>query len=65
MLRTIKDLLIISGIIAAGFLLSFAHRQAFRDLNKNGKMDPYEDISLPTEQRIDDLMKQMKGDTKD
>ena len=59
MLRTIKDLLIISGIIAAGFLLSFAHRQAYRDLNKNGKMDPYEDNTLPIEKRIDDLMKQM------
>src|SRR4030095_7055217 len=59
MLRTLKDLLIISGIIASGFILSFAHRTSFRDLNKNGKMDPYEDPSLPIEKRIDDLLKKI------
>jgi len=59
MLRTLKDLLIISAIIASGFLLSFAHRISFRDLNKNGKMDPYEDPTLPIEKRIDDLLKKM------
>ncbi len=29
------------------------------DLNKNGRMDPYEDPSVPTERRIDDLLSQM------
>src|SRR5215471_15180464 len=29
------------------------------DLNKNGRMDPYEDPSQPIERRIDDLLSQM------
>ena len=29
------------------------------DLNKNGRMDPYEDPSVPIEKRIDDLLSQM------
>ena len=32
---------------------------AYRDLNKNGKMDVYEDKTQPIEKRIDDLLKQM------
>ena len=32
---------------------------AFRDLNKNGRLDPYEDSRLPVEDRISDLLKQM------
>ena len=31
----------------------------FRDLNKNGKLDPYEDPRRPIEERIEDLLKQM------
>lgn len=31
----------------------------FRDLNKNGRQDPYEDPAQPTERRIDDLLAQM------
>ena len=31
----------------------------FRDLNKNGKLDPYEDPRLPIEERVEDLLKQM------
>ncbi|HTI06947.1 MAG TPA: glycoside hydrolase family 3 N-terminal domain-containing protein [Puia sp.] len=31
----------------------------FRDLNKNGKMDVYEDRQQPLEARVDDLLKQM------
>jgi beta-glucosidase len=31
----------------------------FRDLNKNGKLDPYEDSRLPTEERVEDLLSQM------
>jgi beta-glucosidase len=33
--------------------------QAFRDLNKNGVLDPYEDSRLPVEERVRDLMSQM------
>ncbi len=32
---------------------------AYRDLNKNGKMDVYEDASQPVEKRVQDLLKQM------
>jgi beta-glucosidase len=32
---------------------------AFKDLNKNGKLDKYEDWRLPNEQRIQDLISQM------
>src|SRR4026209_1300964 len=37
---------------------------AYRDLNKNGKMDVYEDKSQPIEKRIDDLLKQMTVEEK-
>lgn len=33
--------------------------QIFRDLNKNGELDVYEDINAPIEDRIDDLISQM------
>ena len=32
---------------------------AFKDLNRNGKLDPYEDWRLPTEERIRDLASRM------
>lgn len=32
---------------------------AFKDLNKNGKLDPYEDWRLPLDTRIEDLVGQM------
>jgi beta-glucosidase len=31
----------------------------FRDLNKNGRLDPYEDPRLPIEERVEDLLRQM------
>jgi len=31
----------------------------FRDLNKNGALDPYEDWRLPVEERVEDLLSQM------
>ena len=36
----------------------------FRDLNKNGKLDPYEDTRLPIEERIEDLLSQMTVEEK-
>ena len=30
-----------------------------RDLNKNGRLDPYEDPSRPIDERVDDLLGQM------
>ena len=37
---------------------------SYIDHNKNGKMDPYEDASVPTEKRINDLLKQMTVEEK-
>ncbi|MBN2115509.1 MAG: glycoside hydrolase family 3 C-terminal domain-containing protein [Anaerolineales bacterium] len=31
----------------------------FRDLNKNGRLDPYEDPRRPVEERVEDLLQQM------
>jgi len=39
--------------------LSFATRPAYRDLNKNGKMDVYEDTSKPVAERVNDILSQM------
>jgi beta-glucosidase len=44
---------------ASFFLLSARHQATYRDLNKNGKMDVYEDPSQPVEKRVDDLLGQM------
>lgn len=48
-------------------LISFNYKKeapAFRDLNKNGKMDVYEDKSQPAEKRINDLLGQMSLEEK-
>src|SRR5215216_1046962 len=37
---------------------------AYRDLNKNGKLDVYEDSKQPIEARIDDILKQMTPEEK-
>ncbi|GGA81527.1 glycoside hydrolase family 3 protein [Puia dinghuensis] len=37
---------------------------SYRDLNKNGKLDVYEDTRQPVEARVDDLLKQMTLDEK-
>lgn len=36
----------------------------FRDLNKNGKLDKYEDIRCPQEERVNDLLLQMNLEEK-
>jgi len=36
----------------------------FRDLNKNGKLDPYEDSRLTVEERVNDLVSQMSLEEK-
>src|ERR671938_1084707 len=36
----------------------------FRDLNKNGRLDPYEDPRRPVEERVEDLLAQMTLDEK-
>jgi beta-glucosidase len=37
---------------------------AYRDLNKNGRMDVYEDASQPVEARVTDLLAQMNLEEK-
>lgn len=54
--------MLIAGSLAGLFLftiVSWNKKTAFRDLNRNGRMDVYEDKSQPIEKRIDDLLKQM------
>jgi beta-glucosidase len=36
----------------------------FRDLNKNGRLDPYEDPRRPVEERVEDLLSQMSLEEK-
>ena len=44
---------------ASGISLLEERGYAFKDLNGNGELDPYEDWRLPSEQRISDLLTQM------
>ncbi len=55
-------LLLFAAITAICFAFtssSHSHQSTFRDLNKNGKMDVYEDTKQPLEARVNDLLKQM------
>lgn len=57
----------LTGLAAFFLILSFTNstqKSAFRDLNKNGKMDVYEDISQPVEKRVEDLLSQMNLEEK-
>jgi beta-glucosidase len=57
--------LFISALFVTGFIsLSFIDPPKYRDLNKNGKMDPYENANLPIEKRIDNLISLMNIDEK-
>jgi beta-glucosidase len=40
-------------------LIETEHGRAYRDLNKNGKLDVYEDSRQPVEARVEDLLSQM------
>lgn len=37
---------------------------SYRDLNKNGRLDPFEDSRLPVDERVEDLLDQMTLDEK-
>lgn len=55
-------LVLITAVTAICFAFTtFSHisKATFRDLNKNGKMDVYEDSKQPVEARVNDLLKQM------
>ncbi len=43
----------------SGVTILTVDRLAFKDLNKNGKLDPYEDWRLPAEERASDLASKM------
>ncbi len=57
----------LTALVALFLFLSFANpnqKSAFRDLNKNGKMDVYEDKSQSVDKRVEDLLSQMNLDEK-
>ena len=60
-----KSLLLLFGL---SILIACKHtvkeKNAFRDLNKNGKLDVYEDINQPIRERIEDLLNQMEVEEK-
>ncbi len=44
---------------ASGVTLIKKNRYAFKDLNKNGELDAYEDWRMPVDERINNLVGQM------
>ncbi len=54
--RAKKNLKEINTLIENGF--------TYRDLNKNGHLDPYEDSRLSVEERVNNLLKQMNLEEK-
>src|SRR5580693_7055431 len=46
-------------VLSHSTLIKTVDGYTFRDLNKNGKLDIYEDSRQPVEARIEDLLKQM------
>ncbi|WP_081149927.1 glycoside hydrolase family 3 protein [Niastella vici] len=46
-------------VIALTVTLSPTQHPPFRDLNKNGKLDVYEDVKQPIEARVNDVLQQM------
>ncbi|WP_367770025.1 glycoside hydrolase family 3 N-terminal domain-containing protein [Flavobacterium sp. WC2421] len=58
--KSVLTLTVLSSIS----LMSFIDPPKYRDLNKNGKMDPYENIKLPIEKRISNLISLMNIEEK-
>lgn len=48
-----------SSLALAVTVPTVAAEPAYRDLNHNGRRDPYENARLPIERRVDDLLKRM------
>ena len=46
-------------MLLAGTAAADGPPKAWRDLNHNGRLDPYEDSRQPVEARVDDLIAQM------
>src|SRR6476620_7430269 len=47
------------SVLQQSSLIKTENGFSFRDLNKNGKLDIYEDPRQPIEARVEDLLKQM------
>lgn len=60
-MKSIDKFLLFTSLLAFVAAFSFQKKNAvpYRDLNKNGKLDPYEDSSQSIEKRVDDLLSQM------
>lgn len=57
-----KGLLLLSAAAAIAWIsdpAKHSHTAGYRDLNKNGKMDIYENSQAPLEDRVNDLLSQM------
>src|SRR5258705_13365446 len=52
-------ILIILTVAIISWTNYFLQKPSYRDLNKNGRMDVYEDKTQPTEKRVADLLHQM------
>lgn len=48
-----------AALVSVGATSCAASTPPYRDLNHNGRMDPYEDPNLPVDARLDDLLEQM------
>ena len=46
-------------LVLSAFLLAFPQNKTYRDLNKNGRMDVYENPKAPIDARVEDLLSQM------
>ncbi|HEY9045412.1 MAG TPA: glycoside hydrolase family 3 protein [Ohtaekwangia sp.] len=57
MVRTVR--LFFGPVVALTVMCACSDNTPYRDLNKNGKRDVYEDTREPVDKRIDDLLKQM------
>lgn len=56
--------LIISMLLISGFSIVNGQKSTFRDLNKNGKLDIYEDIKQSLDARVENLISQMNIEEK-
>ena len=59
-----STLLSLTALLLIAAACTGPQKKAFRDLNKNGKMDVYEDTSRSVEERVSDLLAQMNVEEK-
>ena len=63
-MKQLVSLALLAALVVSIACISKNAAPAYRDLNKNGKMDIYEDASQPIEKRVDDVLKQMTVEEK-